>query len=260
MTHTVAIANQKGGVGKTTTAINVAASLASVGKSVLLIDLDPQGNASSGMGAERTSGALTTYHWLLENQPLVDIRQTCPPGVDVVPSDEALTAVETALMTAEDRTDRLRRRLDAANTHYEYTIIDCPPSLNILTVNALICATGVVVPMQCEYFALEGLTALVNTVERIRNASNPKLRLEGILRTMYDPRLALTQAVSRQLFQHFPDIIYRTVIPRNVRIAEAPSHGVPVTLYEPRSKGATAYAALANEILRRHANAEKVTV
>lgn len=254
MTHTLAIANQKGGVGKTTTAINLAAALAGLGKRVLLIDLDPQGNASSGSGVTRDGGELTTYHWLQEDAPLDEVVQQRPPGFDVAPSDEDLTAVETSLMVAEDRTIRLRTRLKAVQERYDYTVIDCPPSLNILTVNALICATGVLVPMQCEYFALEGLTALVNTVERIRSTSNSKLRLEGILRTMYDPRLALTQAVSKQLFQHFPEIIYRTVIPRNVRLAEAPSHGMPVTLYEARSKGATAYSALANEIIRRHAN------
>lgn len=253
MTHTLAIANQKGGVGKTTTAINLAASLVGLGKSVLLVDLDPQGNASSGSGALRNADTQTAYHWLAEDQPFDDVVQTRPPGMDVIPSDENLTAVETDLLTSEDRTVRLRNRLDGRDSAYDYTIIDCPPSLNVLTVNAFVCATGVLVPLQCEYFPLEGLTSLLSTVERIRSAGNPGLRVEGLLRTMYDPRLSLTQAVSRQLFQHFPDIVYRTVIPRNVRLAEAPSHGVPVLLYEPNSKGSTAYAALANEIVRRHA-------
>ena len=253
MTHILAVANQKGGVGKTTTAINLAASLVGVGKSVLLVDLDPQGNASSGSGAIRDDGTLTTYHWLAEDSPFDDVVQTRPPGMDVIPSDENLTAVETNLLTSEDRTVRLRNRLNACDRSYDYTIIDCPPALNVLTVNAFVCATGVLVPLQCEYFPLEGLTSLLNTVERIRSAGNPDLRVEGLLRTMYDPRLSLTQAVSRQLFQHFPEIVYRTVIPRNVRLAEAPSHAVPVLLYEPNSKGSTAYTALANEIVRRHA-------
>ena len=255
MTHTLAVANQKGGVGKTTTAINLAASLVEIGKSVLLLDLDPQGNASSGSGALRTDTTLTAYDWLAEDAAFDDVVQTRPPGLDVIPSDENLTAVETSLLTSEDRTVRLRNRLDGHDRTYDYTIIDCPPSLNVLTVNAFVCATGVLVPLQCEYFPLEGLTSLLTTVDRIRAASNPGLRVEGLLRTMYDPRLSLTQAVSRQLFQHFPDIVYRTVIPRNVRLAEAPSHGVPVLLYEPNSKGSTAYAALANEIVRRHTRA-----
>lgn len=253
MTHILAIANQKGGVGKTTTAINLAASLVGVGKSVLLVDLDPQGNASSGSGAIRNEGTPTAYHWLGEDLAFNDVVQTRPPGIDVIPSDENLTAVETDLLSSEDRTVRLRNRLNAHDRTYDYTIIDCPPSLNVLTVNAFVCATGVLVPLQCEYFPLEGLTSLLNTVERIRSAGNPELRVEGLLRTMYDPRLSLTQAVSRQLFHHFPEIVYRTVIPRNVRLAEAPSHGVPVLLYEPNSKGSTAYTALANEIVRRHA-------
>ena len=258
MNYILAVANQKGGVGKTTTAINLAASLAGMGRSVLLLDLDPQGNASSGSGASRGEDVLTSYHWLAEDRALDDIVQVCPPGVSVVPSDEDLTAVEMSLLSAEDRTVRLRNRLAPLIERYDYTIIDCPPSLNVLTVNAFLSASGVLVPMQCEYFALEGLTALLNTVERVRATGNPKLRVEGILRTMYDPRLGLTQAVSRQLFQHFPEIVYRTVIPRNVRLAEAPSHGLPVMLYEPYSKGSTAYTALANEIARRHTHLKTV--
>lgn len=254
MSHIFAIANQKGGVGKTTTAINLAASLAGLGRKVLLLDLDPQGNASSGCGAVRDDVTPTTYEWLAENIPFDEVVQTRPPGVDILPTDENLTALELNLLAAEDRTLRLRNRLTSNVGRYDYTIIDCPPSLNVLTINAFICATGVLVPMQCEYFALEGLTALTTTVNRIKMSGNAKLRIEGILRTMYDPRMSLTQAVSRQLFQHFPDAVYRTVIPRNVRLAEAPSHGLPAMLYEPHSKGATAYTALANEILRRHAS------
>ena len=221
------------------------------------MDLDPQGNASSGSGAVRSDSSLTAYHLLGEGCALEDVIQTRPPGMDVIPSDANLTAVETDLLTSEDRTVRLRNRLRESDRRYDYTIIDCPPSLNVLTVNAFVFATGVLVPLQCEYFPLEGLTSLLNTVERIRASGNPELRIEGLLRTMYDPRLSLTQAVSRQLFQHFPDIVYRTVIPRNVRLAEAPSHGVPVLLYEPNSKGSTAYAALANEIVRRHARSRR---
>ena len=252
MSHVLAIANQKGGVGKTTTSINLAASLVKTRKRVLLIDLDPQGNASSGSGAKRDGLTNTVFHWLEENVSLENVIQSCPPGLDVVPSDEDLTAVEMALLRSSDRTTRLRDRLQEPSKAYDYTILDCPPALNVLTVNALICATGVLVPMQCEYFALEGLTALLKTVQTLRESGNPQLRLEGILRTMYDPRLGLAQAVSRQLFDHFPDLVYRTVIPRNVKLAEAPSHAVPAILYDPHSKGSTAYLALANEITRRH--------
>lgn len=252
MNRTLAIANQKGGVGKTTTSINLAASLAKSGNRVLLIDLDPQGNASSGGGAETGAGVNSSYHWLEEGVPFSEVAQTCPPGLDIVPSGEDLTAVEMALLKANDRSTRLRDRLVEQTESYDYTILDCPPALNVLTVNALICATGVVVPMQCEYFALEGLRSLLSTVERIRRSGNPRLRVEGIIRTMYDPRLGLAQAVSRQLFEHFPELVYRTVIPRNVRLAEAPSHGLPAILYDPHSKGSTAYIALANEIARRH--------
>lgn len=252
LNHILAIANQKGGVGKTTTSINLAASLTKIGKRVLLIDLDPQGNASSGSGIDRKQGMQTIYHWLEENRPLAETIQSCPPGLDVVPSNEDLTAVEMALLNAKDRTSRLKTRLAQIPAQYDYTILDCPPALNVLTVNALFTATGVLVPMQCEYFALEGLSALLNTVEGIRATGNPNLRVEGILRTMYDPRLGLAQAVSRQLFQHFANVVYRTVIPRNVKLAEAPSHGMPAVLYDPHSKGSTAYVALANEIVRRH--------
>lgn len=251
MTRVLAIANQKGGVGKTTTAINLAAALVSLDQKVVLLDLDPQGNASSGSAAVRDDDTPTVYEWLNGIEPFANVKQHRPPGFDIVPSGESLTALEMELLTSEDRTRRLANRLKPEQGEFDFVLIDCPPAMNILTVNALNAAEGVLIPMQCEYFALEGLSALISTLNGISATTNPKLGIEGILRTMYDPRLGLTQAVSRQLFQHFRELVYRTVIPRNVRLAEAPSHGMPALLYEPQSKGSKAYVALANEMLRR---------
>ena len=248
MTRVIAIANQKGGVGKTTTAVNLAASLAKLNHSVLLIDLDPQGNASSTSSGEEEE---TVTHWLMGERAFASVLQTVQPGYGLLPADEELTVLELELLKKADRTTRLRDKITGENLDFEFVLIDCPPALNVLTVNALNAADSVLIPMQCEYYALEGLSGLLNTIEGLRSTTNPKLAIEGILRTMYDPRLGLTQAISRQLFSHLPKQVFRTVIPRNVRLAEAPSHGLPVLAYDPSSKGATAYTALAHELLRR---------
>ena len=251
MKRVMAVANQKGGVGKTTTAVNLAAALASADRAVLLIDLDPQGNASTHVGITSGNDSTTSWDWFEGNVALRDLVHRVPPGMDVVPSNTDLTAIEVRLLNSADRIRRLRDLLSAQNT-YDYVIVDCPPTLSVLTVNALMAASDVLIPMQCEYFALEGLTALMKTINAVRETGNPNLQIDGIVRTMYDPRNKLTRAVSRQLFDHFQSQVYRTVIPRNVRIAEAPSHGQPVNLYDRRSRGAIAHLALAQEMLRRH--------
>lgn len=252
MTRIVAIANQKGGVGKTTTSVNLSASLALSGGKVLLIDLDPQGNATMGCGIDKNGEHPTIYDWLAEDKPLKEIVLRCQGGFDVLPSNLDLTAAEVTLMNSEGREYFMRSRLQAQAGEYEYVIVDCPPSLSILTVNALIAADGVLIPMQCEYYALEGLSALLDTIEGVKSHANPGLVIEGILRTMYDPRNSLTRDVSRQLIQYFGDQVFRTVIPRNVRLAEAPSHGLPAILYDRTSRGAVAYMALAGEFRRKH--------
>ena len=220
-------------------------------KSVLLIDLDPQGNATVGIGVDPGKLTISSWDWLMTDAEFSDVVQRVEANVDVMPSNSDLTAAEVDLLAAADRTTRLRGKLQHVDG-YDYTIIDCPPSLNVLTVNALMASTGVLIPMQCEYFALEGLTALLNTLERIRASGNMELQTEGILRTMYDPRNSLTNMVSRELFKYFEDLVYRTVIPRNVRLAEAPSHGQPIYMYDRLARGSVAYMALANEILRKH--------
>ncbi len=251
MTRIIAVANQKGGVGKTTTSVNLAASLALSGSRVLLIDLDPQGNATMGSGVDKSAVERSTYDWLIDAVPLNEVVERCQGGYNLVPSNTDLTAAEVELMNTEGREYRLKERLTEASD-LDYVIIDCPPSLNILTLNALIAASSVLIPMQCEYYALEGLSALLETVDGVRAAANPDLTIEGLLRTMYDPRNSLTRDVSRQLIQYFGDQVFRTVIPRNVRLAEAPSHGLPAILYDRQSRGAVAYMALAGEIKRKH--------
>ncbi len=252
MARVIALTNQKGGVGKTTTSINLAASLAATKRRVLLIDLDPQGNATMGSGVDKSAVQASAYDVFAGEQTLAGalIPETAA-GYALLAANADLTAAEVELMSMERREYRLRDALQTVQDQYDYILMDCPPSLNILTVNALVAAHGVIIPMQCEYYALEGLTALLQTVERIREALNPALEVEGLLRTMFDPRNNLANDVSEQLMAHFGDKVYRSVIPRNVRLAEAPSHGLPALLYDKQSRGALAYLALAGEILRK---------
>ena len=258
MAKVIAIANQKGGVGKTTTAVNLAASLAATKRKVLLIDLDPQGNATMGSGVDKYELPATAYELLVDEKPLLDVVvKDTSGGYHLVGANADLTAAEVRLMNVFARELRLRTALKDYRNSYDFIFIDCPPSLNMLTVNAMAAADTVLVPMQCEYFALEGLTALVETINQLAAAVNPELKIEGILRTMYDPRNRLANDVSEQLKQHFGDKVYRAVIPRNVRLAEEPSFGAPVMYYDKSSTGAKAYLALAGEMLRR---ADKRTV
>lgn len=255
MSRMIAVTNQKGGVGKTTTAINLAASLASTQERVLLVDLDPQGNATTGSGIEKYSD-LTLYHVLAEGRPVAEVIQRSPEGgYDVVPANGDVTAAEVALMQQPEREFVLRQALSAVRAQYSWIVLDCPPALNLLTVNALAAADSVLIPVQCEYFALEGIAALLDTIEQVQQSINPALQIEGVLRTMYDARMSLTQDVSNELQQHFGEQLYRTVIPRNVRVAEAPSHGLPVMHYDASSRGALAYLALVGELKRRQQRA-----
>lgn len=255
----IAIANQKGGVGKTTTCINLAASLAATHRKVLLVDMDPQGNATMGSGIDKNDVSLTTCDLLLGEAEVEQVLQRGDSvGYDILPTNSDLTAAEVTLMQKMGKERRLRVALGDIKDRYDYILIDCPPSLNMLTLNSLVAADSVMIPMQCEYYALEGLSALVDTIESIRKTVNPDLKIEGLLRTMFDPRNNLANDVSGQLIVHFPKQVYRTVIPRNVRLAEAPSHGLPVIHYDKSSRGALAYLALAGEILRRDDNVSLV--
>lgn len=254
MTKTITIANQKGGVGKTTTCVNLAASLAATKRRVLLVDMDPQGNATMGSGIDKNSLESSVCDVLLGEKTIQQsILRSPEGGFDLLPSNGDLTAAEVQLMNKIGRERQLTLALEKIQGEYDYILIDCPPSLNMLTVNALVASNGVVIPMQCEYYALEGLSALLDTIEQIRISVNPKIRLEGLLRTMYDPRNNLSNDVSSELVEHFGDTVYRTVIPRNVRLAEAPSFGQPILQYDKNSRGSMAYLALAGEVLRRDA-------
>ena len=252
MARIFCVANQKGGVGKTTTTVNLAAGLARIGQRVLVVDLDPQGNATMGSGVDKRNLELTVYDVLLENATIAEARQRSEKaGYDVIGANRELAGAEVELVHLERRDARLKGALAAVAADYDFVLIDCPPSLSLLTLNGLCSAHGVLVPMQCEYFALEGLSDLVNTIKQVHANLNPELQIIGLLRVMFDPRITLQQQVSEQLKSHFGDKVFNTVIPRNVRLAEAPSYGLPGVVFDPASKGAQAFVDFAKEMVER---------
>jgi chromosome partitioning protein len=259
MAKVLAITNQKGGVGKTTTTVNLAASLAAAKKRVLLVDLDPQGNATMGSAVDKGKLTITVYDVLIGTKTVTEARIFSAVGkYDILPANRELAGAEIELVDIENRETRLKDALQAVQDDYDFILIDCPPALNLLTLNGLCAAKSVMIPMQCEYYALEGLSDLVNTIRKVRANLNSELQIEGLLRTMYDPRNSLAQQVSEQLLQHFGDKVYRTVIPRNIRLAEAPSFGLPALYHDRESRGTQAYLALAGELLNNAVTAETI--
>lgn len=252
MARIFAVANQKGGVGKTTTTVNLAAALAANGQRVLMVDLDPQGNATMGAGVEKRDLAVSVYHLLLGLNTLPEARKFSEPGkFDVLPANRELAGAEVELVDLDQREHRLKKALQEVDADYDFVLIDCPPSLSMLTLNGLCAAHGVIIPMQCEYYALEGLSDLVNTIKQVHAKLNRDLKIIGLLRVMFDPRSTLSQQVSNQLEEHFGDKVFKAVIPRNVRLAEAPSHGLPGVVFDRAARGSQAYLAFAEEMIAR---------
>jgi chromosome partitioning protein len=252
MAHIFVVANQKGGVGKTTTSVNLAASLSALGMRTLLIDLDPQGNATMGSGIEKRSLSRSIYHVLIGLADVIETTRRSDAGkYDVIPANRELAGAEVELVDFDQRESRLRDALGQVTDSYDYILVDCPPALSLLTLNGFCAADGVIIPMQCEYYALEGLSDLVNTIKKVHANFNTDLRIIGLLRVMFDPRMTLAQQVSQQLEEHFGDKVFRTLIPRNVRLAEAPSYGLPGVVFDPSSKGAKAYIEFASELMAR---------